>query len=143
VPVFAVHPRLLEDCHPLGKLTLCHLLLHRNATLPWFILVPEIEPQIAELHQLDAPRRRQVSEEVDRVSRFARERMAAQKINVATLGNIVRQLHVHVVGRCQDDPCWPGVVWGRLPPGPGWARERIEMLVGELVPLGLTRQAGQ
>ncbi|MFU8820999.1 MAG: HIT domain-containing protein [Gammaproteobacteria bacterium] len=142
MPEFVVHPRLLADCHQLGRLALCRVLLHRNAALPWFILVPEVGQEIVELHELDGMRRQQLATELDLVARFTRARFDVAKLNIAAIGNIVQQLHVHVVGRHPDDPCWPGVVWGRLPPGPAWDSVTLQELVERLAPLGLTPVSG-
>jgi diadenosine tetraphosphate (Ap4A) HIT family hydrolase len=122
---FELHPRLIEDCHCLDRFELSQVLLHRNALLPWFILVPEVEPRLTELHELDGARRRTLDDELDVLARFLKSQMGATKVNIAAIGNIVPQLHLHVVGRREDDPCWPGVVWGRLPPGPAWSSQRL------------------
>ena len=58
--------------------------------------------------------------------------LGCHKVNVAAIGNRVPQLHLHVVGRRRDDPCWPGVVWGRLPEGPEYTQSRLEELQGSL-----------
>ncbi len=130
---FLIHPRLLEDCHRVGRFRLSHLLLHRNAGLPWFILVPEVDQAVRELHELDVAQRRMLDEELDAVGRFVMKEFDAHKLNVAAIGNLVPQLHVHVIGRGPGDPCWPGVVWGKLPAGPAWPAERIGTLVAALV----------
>lgn len=122
---FALHPRLVEDCHRLDRLELSQVLLHRNALLPWFILVPEVESRLTELHELDEARRRILDDELDVLARFLKTRMGSTRVNIAAIGNIVPQLHLHVVGRKEDDPCWPGVVWGRLPPGPVWSSQQL------------------
>lgn len=129
---FELHPRLLEDCHDLGRLDLCHLLLHRNATLPWFILVPEVHTSVTELHEMGLDQRLRLDGDLSCVARFVKSRLGAKKINLGAIGNIVPQLHVHVIGRDPADPCWPGVVWGRLPAGPAWTAERRDMIWGEL-----------
>lgn len=90
------------------------MLLMNDARLPWFILVPHTEVQ--ELYLLPAARQAELLARVNRLSAFIREELGADKLNVAAIGNVVRQLHVHVVGRRVDDHCWPGVVWGT---GPG------------------------
>jgi diadenosine tetraphosphate (Ap4A) HIT family hydrolase len=132
LPGFEVHARLLEDCHSLGRFDLSHVLLHRNATLPWFILVPEVGAGVTELHELDPAQGRLLAGEMQRVARFVKECLGATKINTAAIGNIVAQLHVHVIGRNTEDPCWPGVVWGRLPDGPAWPAERLAAIWSEL-----------
>jgi len=123
---FELHPQLLADCHPVGRLALSHVLLQRNAALPWLILVPEVGAEVSELFELDPADRRVLDAEIDALARYLKHTLGAQKINVAAIGNIVPQLHIHVVGRHPGDPCWPGVVWGNLPPGPAWSAEQVE-----------------
>jgi diadenosine tetraphosphate (Ap4A) HIT family hydrolase len=125
LPRFSIHPRLLEDCHHVGRFALSHVLLHRNAALPWFILVPEVAAELIELHELDPPRRRMLGDEIDTLARFVKGEFDACKLNIASIGNLVPQLHVHVIGRHPGDPCWPGVAWGNLPAGPAWPPERV------------------
>lgn len=123
---FELDARLRADCHVLGRLPAGFVLLHRNAALPWFILVPETD--FIELHQLPDPLRIGVVGAQDGLARFIVRRFGCDKINVGALGNVVRQLHVHVIGRYEADPCWPGPVWGRLPDGPEYQAEDIEDL---------------
>jgi len=124
---FSIHPRLEADCHRLGRLALSHVLLHRNAALPWLILVPEVD--VIELCDL-APRERTVLDaEIDRVCALIRSRFAhITKLNVAAIGNLVPQLHVHVIGRHPGDACWPGVVWGNLHAGGAWPEQQLREL---------------
>ena len=107
---FTLDPRLQNDCFVLGKMNVCHLLLMNNALFPWFILVPETKA--VELCDLGREFRILVHEETDRTARFVKDHFPVDTINVAAIGNVVRQLHIHVIGRRTDDPCWPGVVWG-------------------------------
>ena len=107
---FELDARLAEDCFELGRLDFCRVLLMNNADLSWFILVPETGH--AEVCDLSDSERERLWAEVDVLSGFVREHYPVDKLNVAAIGNIVRQLHVHVVGRREDDYCWPGVVWG-------------------------------
>lgn len=109
---FTLHPQLLADCHTLGRLAHSHLLLHRNAAVPWFILVPETA--LTNLLDLPAPQREGVLADAKRVSNYLTQTLGYPKINVAWLGNLVPQLHVHVIGRRPGDPCWPRPVWGHL-----------------------------
>lgn len=127
---FEIHPQLLADCHEVGRLSLSHVLLHRNASLPWLILVPEVGADVRELYELDAHSRQALDTEIDTLARYLKQSLGAQKINVAAIGNLVPQLHVHVVGRHPGDPCWPGVVWGSLPPGPAWDPEKTREIAG-------------
>ncbi len=108
---FALDPRLAGDTHHLASLPLCELLLMDNALLPWLILVPRVS--VTELYQLPAEQRRQLDDETTAVAAFVAGAFAIDKLNVAAIGNVVAQLHVHVVGRRRDDYAWPGVVWGR------------------------------
>ncbi len=111
MPQFQIDPRLQADCHLIAKLDLSHLLLMNNALLPWFILVPETVA--VEIHRLSHEDHARLTGEIRLVSQFVEETFAIEKLNVAALGNIVRQLHIHVIGRRVDDHAWPGPVWGR------------------------------
>lgn len=136
MPGFALHPQLAADCHRVGRLGLSQVLLHRNAAVPWLILVPEVRAGVTELHQLDADQRRALDAEIDMLSRYLKQAHGVRKINVAAIGNLVPQLHVHVVGRHPGDPCWPGVVWGNLPPGPEWSAGQLEDIAAAMARLG-------
>ncbi|MDH3561658.1 MAG: HIT domain-containing protein, partial [Gammaproteobacteria bacterium] len=111
------HPQLKKDCLVIGRFPLCHLLLMQDANYPWFILVPDREA-ITEIHQLDANDREQLLRESCALASVLTERFKADKLNIATLGNVVPQLHVHHVVRYRDDPAWPAPVWGCVPPRP-------------------------
>ncbi len=111
--VFKLDSRLQEDCFILGKLGFSHLLLMNNAALPWFILVPTTsEPEVCDLTASEQAR---LWEEVNSVADFVRSNFQVDKLNIGAIGNVVSQLHVHVVGRRKDDYCWPDVVWGSKP----------------------------
>lgn len=103
-------PRLKADCLPLGALHGSRLLLMDNALVAWFVLVPDTES--TELYELPTPQQASLLVAVNAVSALLKDRLGAHKVNVATIGNVVPQLHVHVVGRREDDFCWPDVVWG-------------------------------
>jgi diadenosine tetraphosphate (Ap4A) HIT family hydrolase len=107
---FSLDERLANDCHQLADLKLSHLLLMNNALLPWFILVPRVE--VVELHELTTAQQQQLLEEINLISRFVQQTFTPDKLNIAAIGNIVRQMHIHIVARRVDDICWPGVVWG-------------------------------
>lgn len=114
---FALHPRLAADTLPLASLPLCAALLMNDRRYPWLILVPR-RAGLVEVHDLDTEERRQLIEEVAAASRALTRLPAVDKINVAALGNIVPQLHVHVVARRVGDSAWPQPIWGQLPPEP-------------------------
>jgi diadenosine tetraphosphate (Ap4A) HIT family hydrolase len=108
---FELDDRLARDTLVVGDLTLCRVLLMNDARWLWLILVPR-RAGLVELTDLDPPEQAQLMDEAGRVARFLKNRARADKINVGALGNIVRQLHLHVVARVIGDPAWPGPVWG-------------------------------
>ena len=107
---FELDARLAGDCLILGKLDCSLLLLLNNSLLPWFILVPVT--QATEIYQMHKQQQLQLLEEINLLSDFIYSEFSIEKLNVAAIGNIVKQLHVHVIGRSSSDFCWPGVVWG-------------------------------
>jgi diadenosine tetraphosphate (Ap4A) HIT family hydrolase len=109
--LFELHPRLAADCGVVGDLPLCRLLLMDDSRFPWCILVPRATG-LRELHDLSGSARGALFDEIEAVSRALLEIDGVQKINVGALGNLVPQLHVHVVGRHPGDAAWPGPVWG-------------------------------
>ena len=114
---FVLHEQLQADTLPVGRLSLSRLRLMNDATYPWLILVPE-RTAVSELFDLDATDRAALIEEVALVSRALTAMLQPDKLNVAAIGNIVPQLHVHLVARFRSDPVWPAPVWGRTPPHP-------------------------
>lgn len=108
---FALHPRLAADSEPVTRLGLCRVLLMNDARVPWLILVPE-RAALTELHALPAPERTVLMEEIALASRVLERLYRPDKVNVGALGNLVPQLHVHVIGRYRSDAAWPGPVWG-------------------------------
>jgi len=107
---FKLDPQLARDCLVLGKLDRSLLLLMNNSLVPWFILVP----QTAETELTDLPTSDQtdILEQINLLSAFIKQYFEISKLNTAAIGNIVKQLHIHVVGRDPSDYCWPNVVWG-------------------------------
>ena len=130
---FELHPQLAADCHGLGRYELCLLLLHRNAALPWFILVPETER--TDLLEMPARERRRAIDEAAAVAGFVKGELGWPKINFAAIGNLVPQLHLHVIGRRPGDACWPGPVWGRLEAGAAYSPAEVAALSDRLVAL--------
>ena len=108
-----LHPQLDEDTHPIAHFDLCELRLMDDANYPWMILVPRVEAA-RELIDLTAGQQTQLMVEVTRVSQLLQSLFRPHKLNVAALGNVVPQLHVHVIARQTDDPAWPSPVWGRV-----------------------------
>lgn len=112
-----IHPQLQADCLRVGRFPLCHLLLMRDANYPWCILVPDREG-ITEIHQLEETEQVRLIRESSLLAALLERQFRADKINVAALGNLVPQLHLHHVVRYRDDPAWPAPVWGRVPAQP-------------------------
>ncbi len=109
--MFLLDPRLERDTFQVLSLPLCNLLLMNNALYPWLILVPRREA-VTEIHHLGHEDRRQLWEESHRLSCWMTDYFTFDKLNIAALGNMVSQLHLHHVGRTKDDPAWPAPVWG-------------------------------
>jgi diadenosine tetraphosphate (Ap4A) HIT family hydrolase len=124
---YELHPQLAADTHPLATLALCDLRLMDDANYPWLVLVPRL-PSARELIDLDPAQRRQLSDEIDAASRLLRDVFRPFKLNVAALGNLVPQLHVHVIARFEGDPAWPAPVWGRVAARPYSPEELVERM---------------
>lgn len=124
--MFELDPRLQNDTITLGDFPLCRLLLMNDSTYPWFILVPQRE-DCREIHRLTEEDQQQLWRESVILARWMEASFEFDKLNVAALGNVVSQLHLHHVGRRTDDPTWPGPVWGQHPPKP-YAAGQIETI---------------
>jgi len=121
-----LHPTLARDTVEVARLPLCRVLLMNDRRYPWLVLVPEREG-VREIHELPAGDRAALIEEISRVSETLERLVRPDKMNVGALGNIVPQLHVHVVARFAADPAWPGPVWGSGPAVPYDGGELEEM----------------
>lgn len=108
---FQLHPQLAEDTVPVIELALCEVLLMDDANHPWLVLVPRVA-NVTELIDLDATQRTQLTAEIDATSRALKALFKPDKLNIAALGNLVPQLHVHVIARFRNDIAWPRPVWG-------------------------------
>jgi len=108
---FVLHPRLAADTLPIGDLPLCRVLLLNDRRFAWLVLVPR-RANAVEIHELEPKDRAALIEEVAAAGAALKKFSGAEKINIGALGNIVSQLHVHVVARSNADPAWPGPVWG-------------------------------
>ena len=123
-------PRLEADTHAVSTLDLCALRLMDDARWPWLILVPR-RAAVEEVHDLSREDRARLVEEQSRVAAALQRLTGCRSINVAALGNVVAQLHVHVVARDPGDPNWPGPVWGhgaRVP----YAERAASELIGRV-----------
>lgn len=112
--MFTFDPRLLNDCDVLGRFKLCHVLLMRDANYPWCILVPDREG-LVEIFDLSENDQEQLKVESNTLLKFMKSEFKADKMNVAALGNVVSQLHIHHIVRYENDPAWPAPVWGACP----------------------------
>jgi diadenosine tetraphosphate (Ap4A) HIT family hydrolase len=132
---FALDPRLVADTHAIGALPFSELVLMDDARFPWVILVPRIAGA-RELIDLDEGDQRLLLGEIDRVARALESLLHPDKLNIATLGNVVPQLHVHVIARFATDAAWPSPVWGRGERIAYGARERAARIAALRTALG-------
>ena len=107
---FQLDPRLANDCYQLAESEHSLWLLLNNSYFPWFVIVPRT--QCTELYQLSQGQQQQLQQETNLLSEFAASHFDCSKLNVASIGNMVKQMHQHIIVRNESDPCWPGVVWG-------------------------------
>ncbi|MBH3429426.1 HIT family protein [Pseudomonas alkylphenolica] len=124
--MFALDLRLKDDTYVLGDFPLCRLLLSKDANYPWFILVPR-RADISELFQLNDADQAQLWKETTFLAEVLKDGFDADKMNVATLGNVVAQLHMHVIVRRRNDPAWPSPVWGHTP-ATAYTNEQVAQL---------------
>ena len=108
---FVLHPQLAKDTALIGRTSDCLLLLMKDARYPWLILVPE-QKGLREMHELSDERLSRVSQTIKRLSIGLQTLTDAPKMNIAALGNMVPQLHIHIIARREVDASWPGPVWG-------------------------------
>ena len=111
---FELHPQLAKDCVEIAELPLCKLLLCNDATYPWFILVPRAN-EVQDIYQLEWQEQQQLLNESSMISELLMQEFNGDKMNVAALGNVVPQLHIHHVVRFKGDPAWPKPIWGQVP----------------------------
>lgn len=109
--MFTLDPTLDKDTTQVTRLNVCRVLLMRDKTYPWLILVPAIQG-LRDLDDLQADQQAQLMQEIDHVSKAMKTVFSPDKMNVAALGNVVEQLHIHIIARFQDDAAWPAPVWG-------------------------------
>jgi diadenosine tetraphosphate (Ap4A) HIT family hydrolase len=127
---FTLHPRLAADAAFVIDWPLCRVLLMNDSRYPWLILVPR-RADMTEITDLDTSDRGLLTEEIVRASEIVRRLPGVAKLNMGALGNLVPQLHIHIVGRQAGDPAWPGPVWGHSPAVPyeAGARDALVSMV--------------
>ena len=111
---FELHPQLAADTVSICSLRLCEVLLLNDSNFPWLVLVPA-RTDLRDLHHLSPDDMVTAGREISRASEVLVELFVPDKINVAALGNMVPQLHIHVVARFKDDAAWPNPIWGVVP----------------------------
>jgi len=109
--IFFVDKKLAEDTFVLGDLEMSRVLVMDNANFPWLVVVPKVY-NVSEVFELTSKQREKILDEVVHVSKILKKTFDAEKINIATFGNKVRQLHFHIIARFEDDIAWPEPVWG-------------------------------
>ena len=128
--MFTLHERLLEDTRDIIPLAVSRVLLMNDSSFPWLILVPE-RAGVREMYDLGQEDRAIFIEEVSLASEIIQQLFAPDKINIGALGNLVPQLHMHVVGRFRNDRAWPGPVWGSGPAIP-YAEKELDTVCGRI-----------
>mgnify|MGYP003388626672 FL=1 len=123
---FTLHPQLAHDCFELADFPLCKLLLCNDSAYPWFILVPKVT-DIKDVYQLDWQQQQQLLNESSLLSELVMQVFDGDKMNVAALGNVVEQLHVHHVVRYKTDVSWPKPIWGQQALTPYTEVELVEL----------------
>lgn len=130
---FSLDERLQSDCHYLGRLELCQLLLMNDCNYPWFILVPR-RSDVSEIFHLSTADQQQLLKESSYLAENLNDIFNADKMNIAALGNVVPQLHVHHVVRFESDLAWPKPVWGANPAKP-YSEQQLAALMGHIEPM--------
>jgi len=111
--MFTLHPTLKRDSIIVGHFPLSVLLLMNDSSFPWFILVPQRQ-DVSEIYQLKKEDRYQLMDESYQLSVAMQACFHPDKLNIAALGNVVSQLHLHHVARFKNDACWPKPIWGQV-----------------------------
>jgi len=125
---FQLHPNLKRDCVFVGSFELCQLLLMNDCQYPWFLLVPQ-KLDLSELYQLEKPDRQLLIEESSWLAENLALLYQADKMNIAAIGNLVPQLHIHHIVRYKNDKAWPAPVWGKFAAVPYTEQQMSENLV--------------
>ena len=123
---FSLAKELQRDCIELADWPLCKVLLMNDSQYPWFILVPRVA-DVKEIIDLSEELQITLLQESGKLSKLLQQVFSPDKLNIAALGNMVPQLHVHHIARFTTDPAWPAPIWGKLPAVP-YSDEQIEQL---------------
>lgn len=128
--LFTLDSRLANDTHLIASWPLCDLLLMNDSQYPWCILVPRVSG-LSEIFQLSRTQRQQLDLESIFLSKTLMNVFEGEKLNVAALGNVVKQLHIHHLVRYSNDLSWPAPVWGKLP-AKAYSKEALNMCLEKL-----------
>ncbi len=129
--MFQLHPTLAADTVPIGDLPLCRVLLMNNANFPWLILVPR-RTHLRELFDLEPHEYAEACQEIRMVAEKLSSHTKADKMNIAALGNIVPQLHIHIIARSQNDAVWPQPVWNSGVPAQPYTPQELTQLIADI-----------
>lgn len=128
--MFKLDDRLANDTIELGSIGFNKVLLSKDSNYPWIILVPAIN-DLTEIHELTEDQQIELMQTITKLSAKLKETFGADKINVGALGNVVKQLHIHIVVRYEEDIAWPGPIWGKHP-SKAYAQEDLTILAAGL-----------
>lgn len=128
--MFKLDDRLENDTIELGNIEFIKVLMSKDSNYPWLILVPEIA-DATELFDLDAQQQQLLMQTITKISKDMQVEFSADKINVGALGNVVKQLHIHIVARFETDIAWPGPIWGQHPAKP-YTQEQLETQINKM-----------
>lgn len=132
-PAFVLHQRLAADTLALGQSRLCEVRLMNDSHWPWVLLVPRVAA-IREIYELPQDQQLRLAEESSLLGEGMMKAFGGDKFNVAALGNMVPQLHLHHIVRFEGDPAWPGPVWGKLTPSP-YSEQGVAQIKARLQPV--------
>ncbi|MDV7340296.1 HIT family protein [Terasakiella sp. A23] len=125
--MFKLNERIDNDTFEICELSACKLLLMNDQNYPWILLVPMFA-DVTELHHLSIGDQTKVLADINQASQIMEDMFKPKSLNVAALGNVVSQLHIHIVARFEDDATWPGPVWGQKPAIPYDDEKRLNQL---------------
>ncbi|KEI35595.1 diadenosine tetraphosphate (Ap4A) hydrolase [Francisella sp. W12-1067] len=123
--MFKLDERLEKDTFEVYQILDCKILVMDNVTLPWFIIVPFTDK--TEWYELDDSVQYNINTLINKLSVFLKDEYKVDKLNVATLGNVVKQMHIHVIGRFTTDPAWPNPVWGNIQAQPYSKEQKVSL----------------
>ena len=127
---FQLHPRLQQDSLAVGQFNLSELRLINDSQYPWFILIPK-RTEISEIYQLSELEQQQLQQESSLLAKTLADLFNADKMNIAAIGNMVPQLHIHHIVRYKTDIAWPAPVWGKFDAAP-YHKQQAEEIIDRL-----------